>query len=90
MTKAELVAIIAAKANMTKAGAERAINALLEAAHDALKKDDKVTLTGFGTFAVEQRKARKGRNPRTGEEIDIPAAKIVKFRAGKDLKDSFK
>ncbi len=88
MTKAELVAMVAEKANMTKAGAERAINAFLDAAVEALTKDDKITLTGFGTFAVEQRKARKGRNPRTGEEINIPASKVVKFRAGKELKDS--
>lgn len=90
MTKAELVSMVAEKANMTKAGAERAINAFLEAAVEALTKDDKITLTGFGSFAVEQRKARKGRNPRTGEEIDIPASKVVKFRAGKELKDAVK
>ena len=88
MTKAELVSKVALKANMTKAGTERALNALLDAAREALVKQDKVTLTGFGTFAVEERKARKGRNPRTGAEIRIPAAKVVKFRAGKGLKDS--
>ena len=90
MTKAELVGKIAEKTNMSRAGAERALNALLEAAKDALVGNDKITLTGFGTFAVEQRKARKGRNPRTGEEINIPSAKVVKFRVGKELKDSIK
>ena len=88
MTKAELVSKIAGKANITKASAERALNALLESAREALVRQDKVTLTGFGTFGVEQRKERKGRNPRTGAEIRIPAANVVKFRPGKALKDS--
>ncbi len=88
MTKAELVEKIAAKGNLTKAGAERALNAFLAAVEDALCKDAKVTLTGFGTFAVENHKARQGRNPRTGETLTIPACKMVRFRAGKTLKDS--
>ncbi|BFR48411.1 HU family DNA-binding protein [Nitratidesulfovibrio sp. HK-II] len=90
MTKADLVDKIAAKANLTKASAERSLNAFLDAVKDALAAEGKLTLTGFGTFAVEARKARKGRNPRTGAEIKIPASKVVKFRPGKTLKDSIK
>ncbi|MDE7241267.1 HU family DNA-binding protein [Desulfovibrio sp.] len=88
MTKAELVEKIAAMGNLTKAGAERALNAFLAAVEEALCKDAKVTLTGFGTFVVENRKARQGRNPRTNETLTIPACKMVRFRAGKTLKDS--
>ncbi len=90
MTKAELVEKIADKAGMTKANAERALNAFLESVEDTLVKDGKLMLTGFGTFAVESRKARKGRNPRTGQEIEIPESKVVKFRPGKLLKDAVK
>ncbi len=90
MTKAELVVKIAEKANLTKANAERALNAFLDTVEGTLVKDKKLTLTGFGTFMVEQRKARVGRNPRTGVEIKIPATKVVKFRPGKLLKDSVK
>ena len=90
MTKADLVDKIAAKANLTKASAERSLNAFLDAVRDALAAEGKLTLTGFGTFAVEDRQARKGRNPRTGAEIKIPASKVVKFRPGKTLKDSIK
>ena len=90
MTKAELVGKIAAKANITKASAERSLNSFLDAVKDALTKDGKLTLTGFGAFAVETRKARKGHNPRTGAEIRIPASKVVKFRPGKNLKDAVK
>ena len=88
MTKADLVEKIAAKANLTKAAAERALNAFLNSVEDALVKESKLTLTGFGTFAVETRKARQGRNPRTGDTLTIPACKILKFRPGKMLKDS--
>ncbi len=88
MTKADLVAKIAGKASMTKAGAERALNAFLEAVQEVLVKEGKLTLTGFGTFSVESRKARTGRNPRTGAAIKIPASKVVKFRPGKNLKDA--
>ena len=88
MTKADLVADIAAKANLTKAAAERSLNVLLEAVQQTLVKGDKMTIAGFGTFAVEQRKERKGRNPRTGDEITIKASRVVKFRPGKTLKDS--
>jgi len=90
MTKAELVVKIADKAGMSKANAERALNAFLDAVEDTLVKDGKLMLTGFGTFAVETRKARKGRNPRTGQEIEIPESKVVKFRPGKLLKDAVK
>ena len=80
MTKADLVEKIAAKANLTKAAAERALNAFLASVEESLAKDDKLTLTGFGTFVVETRKERQGRNPRTGETLTIPACKMVKFR----------
>lgn len=88
MTKADLVEKIATKANLTKAAAERALNAFLASVTDGLKQEEKLTLTGFGTFVVENRKARQGRNPRTGAAITIPASKMVKFRPGKQLKDS--
>ena len=88
MTKAELIAQIAAKANLTKAAAERSVNAMLESIQEFLAEDGKLTLTGFGTFAVEERQERPGRNPRTGESIQIAASKVVKFRPGKQLKDA--
>ena len=88
MTKAELIAQIAAKANLTKAAAERSVNAMLESIQEFLAEDGKLTLTGFGTFAVEERQERPGRNPCTGESIQIAASKVVKFRPGKQLKDA--
>ena len=88
MTKADLVEKIAAKANLTKAAAERTLNAFLASVEDALVKESKLTLTGFGTFAVEHRKARQGRNPRTKEEIKVPASRVPVFKAGKALKDA--
>lgn len=90
MTKANLIAKIADKTDLTKADSERALNACLESIQDILTKDAKLTLTGFGTFSVDQRQERKGRNPQTGAPITIPAAKVVKFRPGKLLKDSVK
>jgi len=90
MTKAELIDKIAALAKISKADAERALNALLDSVKMSLKKGQKVTLVGFGTFSVSKRKARKGRNPRTGETIKIPAAKVPKFTAGKAFKDAIK
>jgi len=90
MTKADLVAKIAEKASLSKADAERSLNAFLEAVENTLVGEGKLTLTGFGTFVVEERKERTGRNPRTGEEIKIPSTKVVKFRPGKLLKDSVK
>jgi DNA-binding protein HU-beta len=90
MTKAELVDRIAKDADVSKASAERALNSFLGAVTKSLKKGNKVTLVGFGTFSVSKRKARKGRNPRTGEPIKIAARKTPKFSAGKALKDAIK
>ncbi len=90
MTKAELVGMMAEKANLTKADAERALKYFLDAVQETLVNEGKLTLTGFGTFTVEERQARDGRNPRTGEKLSIPACKVVKFRPGKDLKDAVK
>ncbi len=90
MTKADLVSKISDKAGLTKTDSEKALKAFLESVENTLVSEGKLTLTGFGTFAVEQRKARNGRNPRTGEEIKIPACKVVKFRPGKILKDAVK
>ncbi len=86
MTKAELVAKIAGDAKISKAAAEKALNSFISNVTKTLKKGDKITLTGFGTFSVSKRKARKGRNPQTGETIRIKAAKVPKFSAGKGLK----
>lgn len=88
MTKTELVDRIAAKAAITKAAAEKALNAFTSSVSDALKKGDKVTLVGFGTFSTAKRAARKGRNPQTGKEIKIKASTAPKFKAGKSLKDA--
>lgn len=90
MTKADIVENIASKTGITKAAAEKTLNAFLASVESSLVSEGKVTLTGFGTFAVEKRDARTGRNPRTGEAIKIPASKVVKFRAGKNLKESVK
>lgn len=88
MNKAELVASVAEKAEMTKKDAEKAVNALFAAIEEALAKGDKVQLVGFGTFEVRERAARVGRNPRTGEEITIAATKVPVFKPGKALKDA--
>jgi DNA-binding protein HU-beta len=88
MTKSELIDKIAKEAKIPRAAAERALNSFTASIAEALKKGDKITLPGFGTFQVSNRSARKGRNPRTGEEIDIPAVKIPKFKVGKGLKDA--
>ena len=88
MTKTELVDKISSQAGLSKADAGRALDAALDGVQAALKKGQKVTLVGFGTFFVSKRKARKGRNPRTGTEIKIPAMKVPKFSAGKGFKDS--
>lgn len=88
MNKAELVASVAEKAEMTKKDAEKAVNALFAAIEEALAKGDKVQLVGFGTFEVRERAARVGRNPRTGEEINIAATKVPIFKPGKALKDA--
>ncbi|MBW2607021.1 MAG: HU family DNA-binding protein [Deltaproteobacteria bacterium] len=89
MTKAELVDMMAKDANISKVAAANALNSFMANITKALKKKDgKVTLVGFGTFAKVRRKARKGRNPQTGEPIKIKACNVVKFRAGKKLKDA--
>lgn len=90
MTKADLINKVASKAEITKVDAAKAIDAMIEAIKEALKKNEKVTLVGFGSFYVTKRKARKGRNPRTGQEIKIPATKVPKFTAGKALKEAVK
>jgi DNA-binding protein HU-beta len=90
MTKADLVATIAKETELTKADAERALNSFLENVTKTLKKEGKLTLTGFGTFEVVKRKKRKGRNPRTGDPITIKAHKVVKFKPGKNLRDKIK
>ncbi|KKR33077.1 MAG: DNA-binding protein HU [Candidatus Gottesmanbacteria bacterium GW2011_GWC2_39_8] len=86
MTKADLVAYVAKKANLTAKAAKDAVNAIFGAVTDALKKGDKVVVTGFGTFMVRSRAARKGRNPQTGAPINIAARKTPGFTAGKALK----
>lgn len=90
MTKTELIEKIASQAGLTKADAGRALDATVDSVKAALKKNQKVTLVGFGTFYVSKRKSRKGRNPRTGQEIKIPAMKVPKFTAGKMLKDAIR
>jgi DNA-binding protein HU-beta len=90
MTKADLIEKVAKDASLTKADAGRALDSTIEAIVKAMKKGDKVTLIGFGTFSVSKRKARTGRNPRTGATIKIPAHKAPKFTAGKALKDAVK
>lgn len=88
MNKGELVDAIAAAMDMPKAQAEKAVNTTLKTIEQGLQKDGKVSLVGFGTFEVRTRKARMGRNPRTGEQIEIKAGTSVGFKAGKALKDS--
>ncbi|MDN5293005.1 MAG: DNA-binding protein HU-beta [Eubacteriales bacterium] len=88
MNKAELVSSVAEKASLTKKDAEKAVNAVFATIEEALAKGEKVQLVGFGTFEVRKRAARKGRNPQTGAEIKIPAAKVPAFKAGKALKDA--
>jgi len=90
VNKAELIEHIANNAELNKAQAGRALDALVDAVRRTLKKGDSVSLIGFGTFAVTKRAARTGRNPRTGAAIKIKAAKIPKFRPGKGLKDAIK
>lgn len=88
MTKADLVNAMAEKAGLSKADTEKAIKAFTDVITDALKAGEKVALVGFGTFSVGERAARVGQNPQTGEKMDIPAAKVPKFKPGKALKDS--
>ncbi len=88
MNKAELIDAVAEGADISKADATRAVDAMVDKITGALKGGDQVTLVGFGTFAVKDRAARTGRNPRTGEPINIPASKVPGFKAGKALKDA--
>ena len=88
MNKAELIAVVAEKAELSKKDSEKAVNAALEAITEALKGGDKVQLVGFGAFDVKTRAARIGRNPQTKKEIKIPASKVPQFKAGKALKDA--
>jgi DNA-binding protein HU-beta len=90
MNKAELIDHIASHADINKAAAVKLVGSFVDGVKKALKKGDKVTLIGFGTFSVTQRKARKGRNPQTGKEIKIPARKAPKFSAGAALKKAVK
>ena len=88
MNKAELVAAVAERTELSKKDAEKAVAAVLDGITEALKAGDKVALVGFGTFETRERPARKGRNPRTKEEITIPATTAPAFKAGKALKDA--
>jgi len=90
MTKTELIAVIAGAAGITKAAATKALDAYVGAVTKELRKSGKIGLVGFGTFSVVKRKAREGRNPQTGKAIKIPAKKVVKFKAGKELSDKVK
>ncbi|WP_188066575.1 HU family DNA-binding protein [Brevibacillus brevis] len=90
MNKTELVTKVAETTELTKKDATKAVDAILDAIADALKEGDKVSLIGFGNFEVRERAARKGRNPQTGEEIEIAASKMPAFKPGKELKDSVK
>jgi DNA-binding protein HU-beta len=88
MNKAELIEAMAEAADISKAAAGRALDGMVEAITDAMKKGDTLSLVGFGTFSVKERAAREGRNPQTGETITIKASKIPSFKAGKALKDA--
>ena len=88
MTKAELVQFIAENADLTKADATRALDAMVEGVTKGLKEDGKVTLVGFGTFTAKKREAREGRNPQTGETVKIAARVVPGFKAGNKLKES--
>ena len=88
MNKQELASAIAEKAGISKADAEKAINAFVETTKETLAKKESIQLIGFGTFSVSERSARTGRNPQTGKEIQIAAKNVAKFKAGKALDDS--
>ena len=85
MNKADLISSIAAKAELTKVDAKKALDAFIEVSGGAMKKGERITLVGFGTFSVNERNARNGRNPRTGAKIKIAAKKVVRFKAGAEL-----
>lgn len=88
MNKSDLIDAVAAKADLSKADATRAVDAVVDSITGALKRGDKVSLVGFGVFSVRKRAARQGRNPKTGQSITIPAGKTPGFKAGKALKDA--
>ena len=88
MTKTDLIAKVAEQTGLSKKDAEKAVSAVIDTVSDALVAGDKVQIVGFGTFEVRERSERKGRNPRTKEEITIPASKLPAFKAGKALKDA--
>lgn len=88
MNKSELIESVADEAGLSKAGAARAVDAFIRIVTGSLRKGRQVTIVGFGTFLVRERKARMGRNPRTGEAITIDKSKVPAFKAGKSLKDS--
>lgn len=88
MNKSELVDAIASGADISKASAGRALDSMIDAITETLRKGDQVALVGFGTFSVKDRAARTGRNPQTGKTIEIPAARVPGFKAGKGLKDA--
>jgi DNA-binding protein HU-beta len=90
MNKGDLINAIADETDMNKAGAEAVLNAFVSSVTGALKGGEKVTLTGFGTFSISNRAARIGRNPKTGESIQIKASKVPKFKAGTGFKDAVK
>jgi DNA-binding protein HU-beta len=90
MTKDELVTKIANESGLTKSLADKAVDGFVSAVSGALESAESVTLVGFGTFSIGSRAEREGRNPRTGEKIKIPASKVVKFKAGKNLSEKLK
>ena len=90
MNKTDLVNSVATKSELTKADASKAVDALLETISSTLGEGEKIQLIGFGTFEVRERAARTGRNPQTGEEMQIPASKVPAFKAGKELKEAVK
>jgi DNA-binding protein HU-beta len=88
LNKTELIAKVAEEANMTKKDTERFVNSFIKVVEDALARGDTVAILGFGTFLARERPAREGRNPRTGEPLQIPAARVPVFRPGRNLRDS--
>jgi DNA-binding protein HU-beta len=90
MNKTELVKAVAERAELTQKDAAKVLDALFDTITQTLAKEEKIQLIGFGTFEVRERAARKGRNPQTGEEIDIAASKVPAFKAGKELKEAVK
>lgn len=90
MNKAELITAIAAQSNLTKIDSKKALDAFIHVAGETLKSGERLTLVGFGSFSVTERNARNGRNPRTGETIQIEAKKVVKFKPGAELEELVK